>query len=342
MTAKKVVVAFSGGKDSTAAALILKKAKYRVQLITMMVGTAGEADKIENIKKLASVIDIPLSLMDARSLFKVKVINEFLNAYQSGLTPNPCVTCNVSLKFGWLWNLAFAKFQADMFATGHYADRIERAGDMFLREPQDRDKSQIYFLSMIGVEKLRKTIFPLSTRSLDQVRDMVRDLPLAHKEESQDVCFLSGQSLNEYLNREIPGMIRKGDIVDVQGKRIGSHDGIMHFTIGQRRGTRFSSDRKLYVIGKDVKNNTIILGEDKDLFSDEIRVRLPVYWRPLRPGEVLRAKIRYMSRLHEIEILETDQGHIRGKFTCPVRAVAPGQICVFYQEDIIVAAGVIV
>jgi len=342
MRGKRVAVAFSGGKDSTAAALILKRAQYRVQLLTMMLGSDGEAEKVAHLRKLASVLDIPLHLVDARSFFRDRIIDEFLQAYRSGLTPNPCVNCNAILKFGWLRELALTEFGAELFATGHYADLIERGGMVFLKEPQDRKKSQIYFLSMIGAEKLKNVAFPISGLTLGEVRDMVRDLPLAHREESQDVCFLNGQPLTHYLRQQIPGMFREGDIVDVQGTRLGSHDGIMHFTMGQRRGTRFSSNRKLYVIGKDVKKNTIVLGEDRHLFNDEVRVKAPVYWRLLGPGEVLRAKIRYMSQWHEIKILETDQFFIRARFTHPVRAITPGQICVFYEDDIIVAAGPIV
>jgi tRNA-specific 2-thiouridylase len=136
-------------------------------------------------------------------------------------------------------------------------------------------------------------------------------------------------------------MFAKGDFLDMKGRPIGHHDGAARFTIGQRRGIRFSSDRKLYVVATDIEKNTVTLGEDKDLFCKHVMAVQPVYWRKLRIGEMVQAKVRYLSRLHEAEITEAESGCIRARFVRPVRAVTPGQVCAFYQGDTIVAAGII-
>ncbi len=336
---KTVTVAFSGGKDSTAAILLLREQGYAVQALTMRLGLAGEEEKLARIENLARVIEVPWRVNDLREAFREKVLACFLDAYRSGRTPNPCVLCNRHIKFGLLMAEMQKKSPAGFFASGHYADKVCLNGRWFLKEPVDRRKSQIYFLAMIEPAVLAKVLFPIAALTIGQVRQKVAGLPLANPEESQDVCFLNGESLAAYLSRHLPESYRAGNILDICGNTIGRHNGAIHFTVGQRRGTRHASDRRLYVVGRDMAANTVTLGDESDLLSESVTVINPVFWRSLRTGENLMVKIRYQLHGHEAEIAEISENHIRAVFKDPARAVTPGQFGVFYDGDIIVAAG---
>jgi tRNA-specific 2-thiouridylase len=341
MSRQKVTVALSGGKDSTASIVLLKK-KYDVLAVTMKLGITGEDEKMEKIKKLARVLDTPLEIVDLAETFKNTIIEYFVNSYKQGFTPNPCALCNRIIKFKILREFVFEEMGADFYATGHYADKIKIGGDYFLREPADLKKSQIYFLSLLGGDQMGNIIFPLARKKMTAVKNLVKDLPLASIKESQDVCFLQNQNLMEYLRQFIPEAFRTGDILDVNNNKIGSHQGAIYFTIGQRRGTHFSSDKKLYVIDKNVKNNTITLGEKNHLLENRIEVKEPVFWRPLKKGEVLNVRVRYLSEAVPAEIVEVSDRGIQARFQRPKESITPGQIGVFYDRDIIVAAGHII
>jgi len=338
MSRQKVVVAFSGGKDSTASVMLLKK-KYEVLAATMKLGLKDEEDKLEKIKKLAKVLDTPLQVVDLGETFKNTIIHYFVNSYKRGYTPNPCALCNQVIKFQKLRDFVFRENQADFYATGHYADKIQIGGDFFLKEPAEKTKSQIYFLSLVKGEKMEKIIFPLARKGIKEVRKLVKDLPLANVKESQDVCFLQNQNLMEYLRQFIPEAFREGDIIDVNNNKMGRHKGAIYFTIGQRRGTHFASDKKLYVVKKDITNNTITLGEKTQLLENKIKVVEPVFWRPIKKGEVLNVRVRYLSSLVSAEIVDVSEKLIKARFSQPQEAVTPGQIGVFYDRDIVVAAG---
>jgi tRNA-specific 2-thiouridylase len=340
--AKTVALAFSGGKDSTAAILLLREQGYEVRALTMRLGLPGEEDKLAKIENLARTLDVPWLVSDVRESFREKILNYFFSAYRAGLTPNPCVLCNRYIKFGLLLAEMKKNSSGNFFASGHYADKVCRDGRWFLKEPVDRRKSQIYFLAMIEPAVLAKVLFPIAALTIGQVRAKVAGLPLANLEESQDVCFLQGESLGAYLSRHSPESFLAGDILDKRGNKIGRHKGAIHFTVGQRRGTGHASDRRLYVVGRDMAANTVTLGDEGDLLSGSVTVANPVFWRPLQLGENLSVKIRYQLHGHEAEITDMSPGRIRAVFKDPVRAVTPGQFGVFYDGDTIVAAGEIV
>jgi tRNA-specific 2-thiouridylase len=367
MSRETVTVAFSGGKDSTAAALLLREQGYEVRALTMRLGLPGEEEKLARIADLARELEFPWQVLDVRPVFKRKVLDYFVGAYRSGRTPNPCVLCNRHVKFGLLLEEIGKSDPAGRFASGHYADKVfigdpegprrggpedprrggpkdprRGGGRWFLCEPADRRKSQIYFLAMIEPVALEKIVFPIAALTIGQVRAKVAGLPLANMKESQDVCFLQEESLASYLLRHIPESFAEGEFLDVGGKKVGRHHGAVHFTVGQRRGTRHASDRRLYVVGRDMAANTVTLGEERDLLSDALTVVSPVFWRPLQVGEKLSVKVRYQLHGHEAEIAEVSKNFVRAVFKKPVRAVTPGQFGVFYDGDIIVAAGEIV
>jgi tRNA-specific 2-thiouridylase len=342
MNKKKVIVSLSGGKDSTASIILLKNQNHEVHAFTMKLGLDGEEEKLKKVERLANTMKIPLKVLDIEETFKEKIIGYFRDSYAQGKTPNPCIICNKVIKFDLLLNKAIAEEDADYYATGHYANKIWTNGQFLLKEPKERSKSQIYFLSMIKREHLNRILFPLAQTSLKQVWEMVEGLPLVSKQESQDVCFLGNQNLREYLKKVLPSTyFQPGDILNIDGAKIGEHKGAVYFTIGQRRGTNFPSDRKLYVIKKDVVNNTITLGDAHHLYSNSIKVSNPVFWKRLRVGEVFQVKIRYLSPLYTAEIREVSDQHILADFKEPVKSMTPGQVGVFFQEDTIVAAGFI-
>jgi tRNA-uridine 2-sulfurtransferase len=342
MTKKKVVVALSGGKDSTASIVLLKEQNYDVHALTMQLGLNGEEERLEKIKKLTRELSIPHRVVDMREPFKERVIDYFLQAYADSLTPNPCAVCNIEIKFNLLMQDALRQDQADFYATGHYA-RIKKVNGLsYLAEPEDKTKSQIYFLSMIGREALQQVLFPIYGLTIDDVRKTVNGLPLANKAESQDVCFLQNDKLIDFLQNHLPGnYFKPGDILDTDGNKIGRHRGAVYFTIGQRRGTGFSSDRKLYVVRKNVRKNTITLGDEEFLYSSTFTVKHPVYWKPIKKGDFYNAKIRYMTPFSEVEIIDVGEKYIKARFSKPEKSVTPGQIGAFYDNDIIAAAGYI-
>ncbi|MBN2345236.1 MAG: tRNA-specific 2-thiouridylase [Candidatus Aminicenantes bacterium] len=339
MNREVVTVAFSGGKDSAAAALRLREGGRQVRALTMRLGLPGEEERLGRIAGLARAIGVPWRAVDLEEAFRRKVVDRFVDAYRRGLTPNPCVLCNRDVKFALLMEQALRFAPGGPFATGHYADKVRLGNRWFLREPAERGKSQVYFLATIGPIALEKTEFPLAGLSVEEVREMVSALPLATRSESQDVCFLQGEPLAAFLHRHIPGGFAAGDLVNTAGERIGRHEGALHFTIGQRRGTGHAAGRRLYVVGCDPAANTVTLGDEKELFSDRLLARDPVFWRPLHAGEKFAVKVRYEPSGHEAEITEVAAGHIRARFKDPVRAVTPGQLAVFHDGDVVVAAG---
>ena len=344
---KKVMVAMSGGVDSSVAAMLLTNEGYDVSGVTMCLGIAAEedsarccgADAIDDAKRVCDRLKIPHYVFDYAAQLEDKVIAKFISEYKKGRTPNPCVECNRYLKFGSL--LEKAKVLGfDFLATGHYA-AIERNEDGYcLKRPKDRKKDQTYFLYPIPHEGLGNLLFPLATLTKDEVREIAKktSLPVAEKQESQDICFVTQKNYQEFLLERVQ-KLNPGPIVDMQGKILGKHRGIIFHTIGQRGGLGISHATPLYVVSIDPDENRIVVGEKKDLMAKGLIAgdmnMLVQSW----PQQVY-AKIRYRKKEALCDVTAAN-GRLRVIFAEEQEAIAPGQSIVFYENDRVLGGGTI-
>jgi len=343
---KKVMVAMSGGVDSSVAALLLKERGYEVRGVTMCFGVKGTADAkasccgpeaLEDARRVCERLGIPHHVMDLSEDLEEQVIKRFVLAYLEGITPNPCVDCNRYLKFGTLLQRARA-MGFEYLATGHYAG-IEKNGSGYLmKKPKDRQKDQTYFLYPIRGEALASILFPLASFTKEEVRGMAQGagLPVAGKPESQDICFVTGKNHGDFVAGRAPG-IRPGPIMDMRGKVLGEHKGIVHYTIGQRGGLGISYRTPLYVSAIDARGNRIVVGERKDLKARGLvagDLNILVWPWPER----VFAKIRYRKKEFQCSIFR-QRDSILVTFAEEQEAVAPGQAVVFYDGDAVLGGG---
>jgi tRNA-specific 2-thiouridylase len=344
---KKVLVAMSGGVDSSVAAMLLKNEGYDVSGVTMCFGIRDEGDRVrccgpaavDDAKRVCNRLKISHYVFDYADQLEEMVIAKFIGEYVKGRTPNPCVDCNRYLKFGTL--LEKAKVLGfDFLATGHYA-AIERNGAGFcLKRPKDRRKDQTYFLYPIPYDDLGTILFPLASLTKDEVRDMAKksSLPVAEKQESQDICFVTQKNYQTFLSERLKGL-SPGLIVDIQGNILGEHRGIIYYTIGQRGGLGISHKTPLYVVSINSDKNEIVVGEKKDLKAKGLIAgdlnMLAESW----PRQVY-AKIRYRKKEAACEIIPEDK-RIRVEFAEEQEAITPGQSVVFYENDRVLGGGVI-
>jgi len=354
-----VVVAMSGGVDSSVTAAVLKDEGYEVIGVTMQIWPsdhqAGQADRFEGCCSLAAVEDarwvahklhIPYYVLNFRELFARKVIADFCEEYRCGRTPNPCIRCNQHIKFDALLTKA-RELDADYIATGHYAriEYDEARSRYLLRKGLDVQKDQSYVLYMMKQDQLAHTLMPLGKLTKDKVRQLARELGLkvATKPESQEICFIPDNNYGDFLKDQMPEAVRAGPIIHRDGRVLGQHDGIIFYTIGQRRGLGISTRRPLYVVAIDKSKNTVIVGEEKDLYGDQL-IASDVNWvaveRVKRPTRI-KAKIRYRHQEADALLtpLDHDRTHIR--FENPQKAITPGQAVVFYDGDLVIGGGTI-
>jgi tRNA-specific 2-thiouridylase len=343
---KKVLVAMSGGVDSSVAAMLLKDDGYDVSGVTMCLGIATEDDTkccgvsaIDDAKRVCDRLKIHHYVLDYASQLTDKVIANFISEYKKGRTPNPCVECNRHLKFGTLMDKALS-LGFDFPATGHYA-AIEKSEDGYrLTRPKDKKKDQTYFLYSIPYKSLRHILFPLARLTKDEVRDLAKknDLPVAAKEESQDICFVTQKNSQEFL-RERVKEIKPGPIVDLHGKVLGSHRGIIFHTIGQRGGLGISHPTPLYVLSIDPVKNRIVVGEKKDLMGKGLVASdlnmLAENW----PAQ-MHAKIRYRKK-EALCTVKVEKEKLKVTFSEEQEAITPGQSVVFYDHDRVLGGGII-
>ncbi|MCL2094471.1 MAG: tRNA 2-thiouridine(34) synthase MnmA [Treponema sp.] len=343
-----VLVAMSGGVDSTMAASLLMAQGYSCQGLTLKLFQQGDLEPpgIKDAREAASALGIPHHVYDCREEFSRRVIGPFMEIYEGGATPNPCVTCNRCIKFETLLKKA-RDLGLDRVATGHYA-RIEedpQTGRFLLKKAADPLKDQSYVLYTLSQEQLRHCLFPLGGLKKNEVREKaaLRGLANAQKEESQDICFIPQGRYGDFIQARRGQRSPEGDFIDPSGKLLGRHRGIIWYTIGQRRGLHISLNKPMYVKSKNRADNTVTLCEDQDLYGSTLEAG-DFNWIPFdSPGEPIRVKAKIRYNQAEVWALATEipGGRVRLDFEEPQRAISPGQAAVLYQDDMILGGGTI-
>ena len=355
----KVVVAMSGGVDSSVAAALLKEAGYHVIGITMQIwprekpedgsngfGGCCGIGAVEDARRVAYILDIPHYVMNLRDIFAQTVIADFCQEYSLGRTPNPCIRCNQYIKFGTLLERARG-LGAGFIATGHHAkiERDESTGIFLLKKGADPQKDQSYFLYPVTQEQLSHTLLPIGNFTKDKIREMASELrlPIAAKPESQEICFIPDDDYPRFLKDYIPEAAEPGPILDKQGNIIGRHHGILSYTIGQRKGLGISAREPRYVIAINPQGNNIVVGSKEEACGNEL-IALRLNWISVaepRESITAKAKIRYRHPEAEAEVTPLADGKFYVKFKEPQMAITSGQAIVFYDEDIVIGGGII-
>ncbi|MBN1583006.1 MAG: tRNA 2-thiouridine(34) synthase MnmA [Anaerolineae bacterium] len=357
MHPKSIAVALSGGIDSAMAAALLIEKGHRVIGITMRTWQEppeGElhalSDPAASAQRVANALRIPLHIVDAVQPFKHQVVERFISEYSAARTPNPCLYCNRHIKFGYLLQQAL-HLGAEKFATGHYA-RIQLASDgrtWQLSKGIDGRKDQSYVLYMLGQKELGRVLFPLGNLTKDRVREMAveRQLPVAHVEESQDLCFVCDNDYRRFLQRFAPQSLKSGPILDSTGHQVGQHKGLAAYTVGQRSGLGISAPQALYVLRLDAGRNALIVGPKSELGCDRLLAH-EVHWvnerPPIKALDVM-AKIRYKARPARAVVTPLVGNRAQVQFAGPLRDITPGQGVVFYglsaQANVVLGGGLI-
>lgn len=343
---KRVAVAMSGGVDSSVTAALLLKAGAEVRGVFMRLAQPAVEYHQERATAVAAHLGIPLEVIDLGEPFEQEVLAYFRAGYFSGRTPNPCVICNQRIKFGLLLEKALAGGRGDLLATGHYA-RINRdSGGLYhLLKGRDPRKDQSYFLCLLSQTQLARMLFPLGDKNKPEVYELAAELGLAgrHGRESQDVCFLAEQTAGEFLAHSGPEQEEAGGlIVSREGRELGRHRGVHHYTIGQRRGLGLPDTTPYYVLALDAARKLVVVGKEDELYRREVRLS-GIHWLagapPPLPLQCL-VKIRYRHQAAPAMLkVDAETGGLLLVFSDPQRAATPGQFAVLYQDDEMLGGG---
>jgi tRNA-specific 2-thiouridylase len=351
---QRVVVAMSGGVDSSVTAALLADQGY--QVIGMMMRLWSEPgceqhnrcctpDAMAQARRVSAILGIPFYAVDAQQVFRETVVEAFLQGYTQGVTPNPCLVCNRQIRWEFLLERALA-MGADYMATGHYCRlRKDEQGNQQLLRGIDELKDQSYVLHVLGQEQFQKALFPLGKFTKPQVRQMARDfkLPVAERADSQDLCFLGDGDYREFLARYSPQTRQPGPILNRSGEELGRHNGLAFYTIGQRKGIGVAAPRPLYVLGKDASRNALIVGHVEELGGKQFETQRFNWISAQPPVEPFRAavKIRYKASDAPCIVTPLEDGRVKIDLDEPLRDITPGQAAVVYDGKICLGGGTI-
>lgn len=356
---KKVVVGLSGGVDSSVAAYLLKEQGYDVIGVTMQIwqeadiftqeedGGCCGLSAVDDARRVAQLLDIPYYVMNFREDFKTSVIDYFIDAYKNGCTPNPCNACNRYVKWEALLRRA-KEIGADYIATGHYA-RVKQLpnGRYTIQNSVTSAKDQTYALYNLTQEQLASTLMPVGAYTKDEIRAIAEriQLPVAHKQDSQDICFIPNGDYAKFIREETGEEAVPGNFVDLEGNVLGRHKGIIHYTIGQRKGLGLTAEVPLFVKELRPQTNEVIICRSEQLFEKECYVKEMNYMgiSEWKTGEEIAAigKVRYSHKGASCRLIRQEDGRVLCVFDEPQRAMTPGQAAVFYRDDYVICGGTI-
>jgi len=353
---KTVVVAMSGGVDSSVAASLLKSQGFDVIGMMMRLWSEPSAenrprfnrcctpDQIADARRVAECLDIPFYVLDVQNHFYEKIVEFFIQEHLIGRTPNPCIECNRTIRFEYLLERALA-LGADFLATGHYARVNSTNGRFRLLKARDKFKDQSYVLHVLGQRELKHALFPIGDYNKDEVRALATrfKLPVAAKSESMDLCFLADGDYRRFLAEKSPGSNQSGEILTASGEAVGQHIGLPNYTIGQRKGLGVALGQPTFVIGKNISQNTLIVGTREQALKKEFLVR-GVNWiigTPPRESLRVHVKVRYMAKPVPASVSAFGNNQAKVVFDTPEFGVTAGQGAVFYCEDDCIGGGII-
>jgi len=342
---EKVVIGMSGGVDSSVSAPLLLKEGYEVAGVTLLLCKGAEETNSADAKAVCDRLDIEHFTFDLQKEFSDFVISDFTSQYINGKTPNPCLVCNKYIKFGEMIKIAEANGY-DKIATGHYARIKEENGRYLLLRAKDLSKDQSYVLYMLTQNQLSKSVFPLGEYEKSEIREMAQNNGFinANRPDSQDICFVPDGDYASFIEQNTGFMSQEGDYVDINGSVLGKHKGVIHYTLGQRKGLGIALGKPQFVIDKNSESNRVVLGDEEHLFSKEVWVK-EVNFIPFDKLEKemrVTAKLRYRHNAQPATIYPLENDGVKIVFDQPQRAASPRQAAVFYDGDIVVGGGIIV